>query len=97
MSEKHEICYACGFEIIERVAPPTIGTFQKVGKYTIRRQAWDDNWKEINQDTFFHEECYYKGFISAIKYGLVAAGMFDGVENVEQETSKLSKERGFPE
>ena len=67
----------------------------KVGKYTIRRQAWDENWKEITEDTFFHEACYYKGFISAIRYGRIAAEMFDEAD--AKEMINTAKEKGLPE
>jgi hypothetical protein len=75
-----DICYACEKEIIERDAPPAIGHFQKVGKYTIRRQAWDKDWKPINEDTYFHEECYYKGFIFAIKHGWLYGEMMKAID-----------------
>ena len=94
-----EICYACGEEIVERIPPKDlarlISTPQKIGKYTIRRQAWDENWKEITEDTFYHESCYYRGFVSAIRYGLIAAKMFD--ETDAKEMINTAKEKGLPE
>ncbi len=85
---KHDICYACDKPIQERDAPPTSGIFQKVGKYTIRRQAWDENWKEITEDTFFHEECYYRGFCFAIKHGWLYGEMMKAVGEVESFRAK---------
>lgn len=79
---KHETCYACGKEIVERDAPPLSGNFQKVGKYTIRRQAWDENWKEITEDTYFHEECYYHGFIMAVKHGYLTWQQKEAYKNL---------------
>jgi hypothetical protein len=73
MPELPETCYACGRKIIERTPPKELGilvaTPKKIGKYTIRRQAWDENWNEITEDIFFHENCYFNGFVAAIRYG----------------------------
>jgi len=79
-----EVCFACGKPIEERDAPPQIGTFQKVGKYTIRRQAWDDKWEPITEDTFFHEECYYKGFVMAVKHGFLTWQQKEAYKNLYQ-------------
>lgn len=69
-----EICYACGKEIEERIPPhevaKNLAINRPIGKYTVRRAAWDENWKEITEDIFFHEACYFNGFVSAIRYGL---------------------------
>jgi hypothetical protein len=67
-----EVCYACGKDIEERIPPegPPYFLTKPVGKYTVRRQTWDENWKLIEEDHYFHEKCYYDGFISAIRYGL---------------------------
>ena len=85
----NEICYACGFEIVERIPPATIPQLvgKSIGKYTIRRQAWDDNWKEVIEDTYFHEECYYKGFIMSIKHGWLYGEMMKAVDESAKEAS----------
>ena len=95
---------SCGEEIIEREYPVSMAgeapvgsghSNAKVGKYTIRRQAWDENWKEITEDTFYHESCYYRGFVSAIATDLSRTKMFD--ETDAKEMVDTVKEKGLPE
>jgi hypothetical protein len=91
IGDKWEICYACEKPIEERQLPKEIHGQgvgpQFVGKYTIRRQAWDENWKPINTDTYFHEECYYKGFIFAIKHGWLYGEMMKAVDESAKQAS----------
>ncbi len=84
-----DICYACDKPIIERQMPESFmgGLNKLVGKYTIRRQAWDDNWKEIIEDTFYHEECYYRGFCMSIKHGWLYGEMMKAVDESAKEAS----------
>jgi len=89
-----ETCFACGKPIEERDAPPTSGIFQKVGKYTIRRQAWDKDWKEIAEDTFFHEECYYKGFVMAVKHGYLTHAQHEAYKNLYQGAESFRSDGG---
>lgn len=81
-----EICFACGKPIEERKVPVgVLSSSDSVGKYTVRRTYYDENWNEIIEDNYFHEKCYYEGFISALRYGLAVKEWEDsGRGNVEE-------------
>ena len=97
-----ETCFACGKPIEEREMPRAWNTsdanvflgVKMVGKYTIRRQAWDENWKEIHEDTFFHEECYYKGFVMAVKHGYLTHAQHEAYKNLYQGAESFRSDGG---
>lgn len=95
-----DTCAACGKAIHERDMPLDIRSTNpnappiKVGKYTIRRQAWDENWKPINKDVYFHEECYFNGFIESIIQGY---HRYISGYHTFHDTPSGAYERGFPE
>ena len=70
-------CYACGLEIEERDVPPGMWgsgaslplNVSRIGKYTLRRSTFDENWKHSTEDIYYHESCWFHGFAMAIKHG----------------------------
>jgi len=91
-----ETCFACGKPIEERIPPqgPPYYLSNPIGKYTIRRQAWDENWKLIEEDTYFHEECYYKGFVMAVKHGYLTHAQHEAYKNLYQGAESFRSDGG---
>jgi hypothetical protein len=67
-----DTCYACDKPIEEREMPKHADYYsvpKMVGKYTLRRAYYDENWKMLTEDIYFHEACWFHGFAMAIKHG----------------------------
>jgi hypothetical protein len=73
-----KICFACDKPINIRYSAKFANG---VGIQTIRLTTYDKDWAEVNKEVYFHDECFYFGFMEAVKRGYQSSKQFERDQN----------------